>query len=105
MFYCCYLNTKNGLLAAVEQSRGSLDQSVADVRLAMKDAIRWNAAAMILVHNHPSGDPTPSGADIALTERFNAAGEILNIPVLDHVIIGAGKFVSLRREHLFRPSV
>lgn len=82
-----------------------MDQSVADVRLAMKDAIRWNAAAMILVHNHPSGDPTPSGADIALTERFNAAGEILNIPVLDHVIIGAGKFVSLRREHLFRPSV
>ena len=99
-FYCCYLSTKNRLLAAVMQSRGGLKSSMADVRMIFADAFRWNAAACILVHNHPSGNPTPSEADIRTTERMVSAGRVLDIPILDHVIIGDGVFTSMRRKGL-----
>ncbi len=82
------LNTKNGLIKKCPVSRGSLNASIVEPREVFKDAITASAASMILVHNHPSGDPTPSSEDIAITKRLVKAGELLNISVLDHVILG-----------------
>ena len=96
------LNTKNGLIKRCSVSRGSLNASIVEPREVFKDAITASAASMILVHNHPSGDPTPSSEDIAITKRLVKAGELLNISVLDHIVLGhriAGHdadFVSLK---------
>jgi DNA repair protein RadC len=76
--------------------RGSLNSSQVRVGELFKTAIRRNAAALIVVHNHPSGDPTPSPDDIALTRAIVQAGKLLDIDVLDHLIIGSGRFVSLK---------
>jgi len=67
----------------------------------LREAVRQNCPAMIVVHNHPSGDPTPSEDDIKLTKRLAEAGEITGIDVLDHVIIGDNRYLSLKREGLF----
>jgi DNA repair protein RadC len=67
-------------------------------REAFKEAVKESAASVIFVHNHPSGDPTPSRDDIAITERLNSAGDIIGISVLDHVIIGDGKYISLKEK-------
>lgn len=82
------LNTKNGLIKKCPVSRGSLNASIVEPREVFKDAIAASAASMILVHNHPSGDPTPSSEDISITKRLVKAGELLNISVLDHIIVG-----------------
>jgi DNA repair protein RadC len=82
------LNTKNGLIKKCPVSRGSLNASIVEPREVFKDAIAASAASMILVHNHPSGDPTPSSEDISITKRLVKAGELLNISVLDHIILG-----------------
>jgi DNA repair protein RadC len=82
------LNTKNGLIKKCGISRGSLNASIVEPREVFKDAIAASAASMILVHNHPSGDPTPSSEDISITKRLVKAGELLNISVLDHIILG-----------------
>ena len=87
-FRVLLLNTKNGLIRAAPVSRGSLNASIVEPREVFKDAIAASAASMILVHNHPSGDPTPSSEDIAITKRLVKAGELLNIAVLDHIILG-----------------
>jgi DNA repair protein RadC len=87
-FRVLLLNTKNGLIKKCEVSRGSLNASIVEPREVFKDAIAASAASMILVHNHPSGDPTPSSEDIAVTKRLVKAGELLNIAVLDHIILG-----------------
>ena len=87
-FRVLLLNTKNGLIKKCEVSRGSLNASIVEPREVFKDAIAASAASMILVHNHPSGDPTPSSEDIAVTKRLVKAGELLNISVLDHIILG-----------------
>ena len=87
-FHVLLLNTKNGLIKPALISRGSLNASIVEPREVFKDAISVSAASMILVHNHPSGDPTPSAEDIAVTKRFVKAGELLNISVLDHIILG-----------------
>jgi DNA repair protein RadC len=87
-FRVLLLNTKNGLIKKAEVSRGSLNASIVEPREVFKDAIAASAASMILVHNHPSGDPTPSSEDIAVTKRLVKAGELLNISVLDHIILG-----------------
>ena len=76
--------------------RGSLNSSQVRIGELFKTAIRRNAAALIVVHNHPSGDPTPSPDDIALTRAIVQAGKLLDIDVLDHLIIGGGRFVSLK---------
>jgi DNA repair protein RadC len=83
------LNTKHKLLAIEEISRGLLNQSLFHPREAFRPAIARQAHAIILVHNHPSGDPTPSGSDIEVTRTLVKAGEILRIEVLDHIILGA----------------
>ncbi len=89
-FWALALNTKNQLIRLVEVSVGSLNASVVHPRELFKDAVRVSAAALVVVHNHPSGDPTPSGADIQLTRRLVKAGDVLGIELLDHVIIGDG---------------
>ena len=71
---------------------------VYDARLEVfRDAVRQNATAIVAVHNHPSGDPTPSAADVALTVEIAAAGRLLDVELLDHLIIGQGRWVSLKR--------
>lgn len=87
-FRVVLLNTKNSLIRVAAVSRGSLNASIVEPREVFKDAIAASAAGMILVHNHPSGDPTPSSEDIAITKRLVKAGELLNINVHDHIIIG-----------------
>lgn len=96
-FWALALNTKNGVLRVVEISVGSLNASIVHPRELFKEAVRLSAASVVVVHNHPSGDPTPSGADIQLTRRLVKAGDVLGIEVLDHVVIGdGGEHASLR---------
>jgi len=71
-------------------SVGSLNASIVHPRELFKEAVKSSAASIVLVHNHPSGDPTPSGADVSLTRRLVKAGDVLGIEVLDHVVIGDG---------------
>jgi DNA repair protein RadC len=94
-FAAAYLSTKNQLISFKTLTIGSLNASIAQSREVFRYAIHCNAAAVILVHNHPSGDPEPSREDISVTQRIAEAGRIMEIPVLDHVIIGDGSFVSL----------
>lgn len=89
-FWTLALNTKNRLLKIIEVSVGSLNASIVHPRELFKDAVRASAASVVVVHNHPSGDPTPSGADIQLTRRLVKAGDVLGVEVLDHVVIGDG---------------
>ncbi len=91
------LDTKNRVLRTVTVSQGNVSGAQVRVAEVFKDAIRHNAPAVILLHNHPSGDPTPSRADIALTASVVQAGELLGIEVVDHLVIGQGDFRSLRR--------
>jgi len=95
-FMIVLLSTKNHVLAIPTISIGSLNASIVHPRELFHEAINHSAAAVILVHNHPSGDPTPSPEDIRLTKKLMDAGEILEIHVLDHVIIGDNKYVSLK---------
>jgi DNA repair protein RadC len=94
------LDTRNRVLDIVEVYRGSLNSSQVRVGELYKAAIRRNAAAIIVVHNHPSGDPTPSPDDVAVTRAIVSAGKLLDVDVLDHIIIGQGKFTSLKEKGL-----
>jgi len=95
-----HLNTKNMLIRDETISEGSIDQSAVHVREVVKRAMELGSAAIILVHNHPSGDPSPSRQDIALTQQIIEAGRPLGLAVHDHVIIGAKGYVSLRAQGL-----
>lgn len=97
-FWALPLNTKNQLLRLVEVSVGSLNAAIVHPRELFKEAIRLSAASIVVVHNHPSGDATPSGADLQLTRRLVKAGDIIGIEVLDHVVIGDGGTHSSLRE-------
>jgi DNA repair protein RadC len=94
------LNTRNQVLDIVEIYRGSLNASMVRVGEVFKPAVRGHAAAVIIVHNHPSGDPTPSPDDIVVTKAIIESGNLLDIDVLDHLIIGQGSFVSLKERGL-----
>lgn len=94
------LNTRNHVLGIIEIYRGSLNASMVRVGEVFKPAIRQHAASIIIVHNHPSGDPTPSPDDIALTKAVIESGRLLDVEVLDHIIIGQGRFVSLKERGL-----
>jgi DNA repair protein RadC len=95
-FYVMLLDTKNRLLGLEVVSVGTLDASIVHPREVFKPSIRRSAAAVILAHNHPSGDPSPSHEDLSITTRLIEAGRILGIEVLDHLIVGDGRYVSLR---------
>ncbi|MEW6115280.1 MAG: DNA repair protein RadC [Nitrospirota bacterium] len=97
-FIAVLLNQRNRLIREHKVSEGTLTNSLIHPREAFKEAIKESAASVIFVHNHPSGDPSPSRDDITVTERLKSAGDIIGIAVLDHVIIGDGKFVSLREK-------
>jgi len=100
-FLALLVDTRNRLIKAAEISVGSLDGSIVHPREVFKEAISASASSVIFVHNHPSGDTTPSEEDEKLTRRLVEAGEIMGIEVLDHVIVGDGNFLSLKRNGLF----
>ena len=99
-FVALSLNTKNHVIAVLPVSNGSLNASIVHPRELFQRAILSNCASLIIAHNHPSGDPTPSPEDIALTRRLVEAGELLDIPILDHVILGYGRYVSFKEKGL-----
>ena len=94
------LNTKNQVIKFADVYRGSLNASLVRTAEVFKEAVRVNAAAIIVAHNHPSGDPTPSPEDARVTEQIVAAGKLLEIEVLDHLVIGERTYVSLRERRV-----
>jgi DNA repair protein RadC len=94
------LDRRNHVLDTVEIYKGSVNSSQIRVGEIFKEAIRQNASALIVIHNHPSGDPTPSPDDVAVTRAIVQAGKLLDMDVLDHMIIGQGKWVSLKERGL-----
>lgn len=101
-FIVLILNTKNEIIKEEVISIGSLNASIVHPREVFKPAIECSAASIILIHNHPSGDPSPSREDIMITEKLVEGGKILGIDVLDHVIVGEQKYVSLKDEGFIR---
>lgn len=97
-FRILFLDRKNVLIADEAQARGTVDHVPVYPREVAKRALELEASALILVHNHPSGDPTPSASDIAMTEQIRAAGDILGIVLHDHLIIGKAREFSFRSE-------
>jgi len=97
-FRVFYLDRKNVLIADEEQARGTVDHVPVYPREVIKRALQLNASALILIHNHPSGDPTPSPDDIAMTNQIKAACEPMNITLHDHIIIGKSCELSFRSE-------
>lgn len=97
-FYVLLLNRANKILGYYQVSSGGISGTVVDQRIVFQAAIKANASAMILAHNHPSGQLTPSQADIDLTKKMKAAGEIMDIPVLDHLIMTEESYYSFADE-------
>ncbi|MED3711229.1 DNA repair protein RadC [Peribacillus frigoritolerans] len=97
-FVCLYLNTKNQVLQKTTIFIGSLNASIVHPREVFKEAFKRSAASIICLHNHPSGDPSPSREDIEVTKRLVECGRIIGIEVLDHIIIGEHKYVSLKEK-------
>jgi DNA repair protein RadC len=94
------LDTRNRVLEVAEVYKGSVNSSQVHIGELFKPAVRRNAAALIVVHNHPSGDPTPSPDDLAVTRAIIQAGKLLDVEVLDHIVIGQGRWVSLKERGL-----
>lgn len=94
------LDSKNRVLATPTIYQGSLNTSLIRVAELFREAVKQNCAAVIIVHNHPSGDPTPSPEDVRVTEQIVAAGKLLDIEVLDHLVIGQQRYVSLKERGL-----
>jgi DNA repair protein RadC len=93
-FKALYLDVKNHVRKIETISVGTLSASLVHPREVFKSAVRVNCASIIIVHNHPTGDPTPSSHDTETTQRIRAAGKVLGIELLDHVIIGEGRYFS-----------
>jgi len=94
------LDTRNHVLHIEDAFQGSVNSSVVRVAEVFTPAIRRNATSVIIVHNHPSGDPSPSPEDIAITRRMVEAGKLMEISVLDHLIIGHGRYISMKEKGL-----
>jgi DNA repair protein RadC len=99
-FWAIFLNTRNQVIKTTEISVGSLDTSFVHPRELFKEAISASCSSMIVAHNHPSGNPEASQDDIRLSKRLLEAGQLIGIEVIDHIIIGDGKYISLKREGL-----
>lgn len=97
-FVCLYLNTKNQVIHKQTVFIGSLNASIVHPREVFREAFRRSAASIICIHNHPSGDPTPSREDIEVTRRLKECGRMIGIEILDHIIIGDKRFVSLKEK-------
>ena len=98
--YALFLNTSNSLLHKMQISEGSVDRSIVSGREVFKEALRYDATHIVLIHNHPSGDATPSDADILITKKLVDLGLELGIPIVDHLIIGDGVYTSLKENNL-----
>lgn len=98
IFKAILLDTKNQVLKVVDVSIGSLNSSIVHPREVFSEAVKCGCNSIIFVHNHPSGDPTPSAEDLQTTQRLESAGNILGIKVLDHIIIGDGKYISFKEK-------
>jgi DNA repair protein RadC len=94
------LDTRNRVIAITTAYQGNLNTSVVRVGELFREAIRRNAAAVYIVHNHPSGDPEPSPEDASVTRAIIQAGQLLNVEVIDHLVIGQQRFVSLKQRGL-----
>ena len=94
-FLALHLDSKNRIICLDKVSSGSLNASIVHPREVFKTALLSSAAAILLIHNHPSGNPDPSREDIELTTRLKEAGDLLGLRVLDHVIIGEDRYISL----------
>lgn len=94
------LNTRNEVLGIPDVYKGSVNTSLVRVGEVFREAVRRNCPAVVVVHNHPSGDPTPSADDLSMTRQMVEAGRLLDIEVLDHLIIGHGRYVSLKEQGL-----
>ena len=101
LLLCMMLDTKNHLLGEEVVFKGTVNQALASHREIFLAATSYHAVGILLVHNHPSGDPAPSRSDLDFTERVRRAGEILGIPLLDHIIIGDCRFLSFRQRGIF----
>ena len=99
-FIALALSTKNHVIAVLPVSNGSLNASIVHPRELFQRAILSNCASLILAHNHPSGDPNPSPEDIQLTRKLIDAGVLLDISVLDHIVLGYGRYVSFKERGL-----
>jgi DNA repair protein RadC len=100
-FKAIILSVKNEVLKVIDISVGSLSSAYVEPRELFREVLRENGAGVVVVHNHPSGDPTPSREDISLTLRLKKGSEILGIELIDHLIIGKGNFVSLKELEVF----
>lgn len=100
VFRVAHLNVKNELVMKEDVSVGGLHSAMAHPREVFQKAVSKGTNAVILVHNHPSGDPTPSGADRDTTDQLIEAGKILGIQVLDHIVIGDGRYISFKQEKI-----
>lgn len=100
-FYVLLLDTKNVVMRWTPVHIGTLTMSIVGPREVFREAIREGASSIIVAHNHPSGDPDPSPEDLEVTEKLAEIGRLLDIPLLDHVIIGERRYVSLKERKLF----
>ncbi len=98
-----HVNTRNQVLGTADVYRGNVHTAVVRIGELFREALRQNAPAIILVHNHPSGDPTPSADDIAMTKQAIEAGELLDVDVVDHVILAQGRFESMKTMNVAFP--
>ena len=97
-FVVACLNTKNRLLRDCVLFQGTVSETVVSPREIYREALRCGAARILVLHNHPSGDPTPSRADMDVTKRIAKAGEMLGIPLVDHMVIGDGTYISFLKQ-------
>lgn len=97
-FYTIFLNSKNDIIATEEISIGDLTSTIVNPREVFRPAIKKSASSIIIIHNHPSGNPTPSKEDIIITNRLVECGKLLDIKVLDHLIIGNDSYYSFKKE-------
>ncbi|MBI5093222.1 MAG: DNA repair protein RadC [Candidatus Hydrogenedentes bacterium] len=100
LFKCLLLNTKNEVQRVADISAGGLDATIALPRDVFRQAVREGATGVIVCHNHPSGDPEPSRDDISLTKRLDEAATVLGVRLIDHIVFGDGRFVSLKERNL-----
>lgn len=100
LFCCVLLDTKNKPISTEVISVGTLNSTLVHPREVFRTAIKKTANAIIVSHNHPSGDPEPSHEDIAITKRLCEVGELVGIPIIDHIVVGHHRFVSLKQRNL-----
>ena len=97
-FICAYFDIKNHFLGDCDLAVGSYNCAYVEEREILRIGLEKRASAIILIHNHPSGDPTPSKSDVSLTKNVHTIGEMMNIPLTDHIIIGDNRYISFREE-------